>query len=51
MAIVKVCQPLVRRGRGIYKGFVVVPGHQPERLRSDEERPSPKLPEEGFSNR
>src|SRR6185312_3814081 len=48
MATLKVCCPGVRLS-GMYTGLVVVPGHQFERLRSDEEFPLPKLPDEELS--
>ena len=48
MATLKICFPGVRSLMGIYTGLVVVPGHQLERLKSEEDKPSPKLPEEGL---
>lgn len=32
-------------------GWVAVPGHQPERERSEDERPLKKLPDTGFHSR
>ena len=51
IAILKVCFPGVRLFMGMYTGLVVVPGHQLERLRSDDDNPLAKLPEEGLDMR
>lgn len=45
-----VCVPAFKLPKGIMFGFVTVPGHQFERLKSDEDNPLSKFPDAGFED-